>query len=191
MDDYIGGYVKRTKRNGEILEKAGLDINSNGVLIYSTKPGTVGAKLNVLSDKISLVVSSDGKIKPASIVAAINNGSSSIKISADHIILDGEAVADSLDGEEIMCGSLDCKRGSISAFTCDNSFLFEGSSFVLDSPTALSFKGHSVSWQTATITTYNLSETHAFMYKSGNNTPTVLGKLVTSTGTTTIHYMGY
>ena len=42
----------------------------------------------------------------ASIVAKINNAGSSVIISADHIELDGEAVADSLSGEGFTCESI-------------------------------------------------------------------------------------
>lgn len=48
------------------------------------------SKITVHSNKISLLVDdTTGKIKPASIVAAINDGESSVVISADHINLDG------------------------------------------------------------------------------------------------------
>ena len=48
------------------------------------------SKITVHSNKISLLVDdTTGKIKPASIVAAINEGESSVVISADHINLDG------------------------------------------------------------------------------------------------------
>ena len=55
--------------------------------------------INVESNRISLVVEGTGsnaKIKPASIVQSINNGSSSIVISANHINLDGYVKATDL-----------------------------------------------------------------------------------------------
>ncbi len=62
------------------------------------------SSINQQADRISLVVEGTGNnahIKPASIVAAINDSSSTVKISADHIILDGNAVAESLSATEI------------------------------------------------------------------------------------------
>ena len=53
---------------------------------------SLSGRITVESNRISLVVSGTGanaKIKPASIVAAINNGESSIRISANHISLAG------------------------------------------------------------------------------------------------------
>ena len=51
------------------------------------------AEIKVEADRIGLVVEGTGenaKIKPASIVASINNSESSVVISADHISLDGK-----------------------------------------------------------------------------------------------------
>ena len=175
MDDYIGGYVQRIDKQGKILEKAGLDINSKGVLIYSTQPGTIGAKMNVLSNQISLVVTGEGEnahIKPASIVAAINNGSSSVKISADHIELDGETVASFLQGEEIQCGSLECARGGISVFDCDNRFTY------------LDF---AVSWKSFTYQSLVFSASHDFKYGTSGS---VNGQIVTGKVDKTIYYLG-
>lgn len=65
------------------------------------------------ANKISLVVEGTGAnahIKPASIVAAINaqTGQSAVKISADMIVLDGDAVATSLTGKDISANELGC-----------------------------------------------------------------------------------
>ena len=65
------------------------------------------------SDKIALVVEGTGAnahIKPASIVAAINaqTGQSTVKISADMIVLDGDAVANVLTGKDISANELGC-----------------------------------------------------------------------------------
>ena len=52
----------------------------------------VQAAITVESNRISLVVEGTGanaKIKPAEIVASINDGASNIRISANHIVLDG------------------------------------------------------------------------------------------------------
>ena len=52
------------------------------------------------------------------------------------------------------------------------------------------YGSYDVTWKSKSIVTYNLSDTHAFMYRSGENTPTVLGKLVTSQSSSTIYYLG-
>lgn len=62
------------------------------------------SSIQVEADKISLVVESTAqgnKIKPAQIVAAINDGASSILISADHVNLDGYVKATDITADYI------------------------------------------------------------------------------------------
>jgi phage minor structural protein len=47
------------------------------------------AWIEMTDSRVSIIVDSNGNVKPAEIVAAINDGSSSIRISADHIDIDG------------------------------------------------------------------------------------------------------
>jgi len=105
LDDQIYGYVQKVNKQGAILEQAGLDINSKGVLIYSQdNANNILSKINVQADRISLVVEGTGpnaKVKRASIVAAINKGKSTVKIQADEVELSGFVKMDrfsSLDG---------------------------------------------------------------------------------------------
>lgn len=134
-DERVSITAKQTDSIGNILEKAGIVVTSDGVMSYAMK-GTVSSiiqqtansltstirntksglesqiqqtesriqatirntknnlqsQITQESNRISLVVEGTGsnaKIKPASIVAAINNGESSIVISANHVNLDG------------------------------------------------------------------------------------------------------
>lgn len=116
-DKTVGLYAKKVDHANEVLEKAGIDVNSQGVLIYAETKDGLGAHFNVLSKainaeveerrgeteglrstldvavgKISLVVDDkSGEIKSASIVASIDKyrKQSQVKISADIIDLDG------------------------------------------------------------------------------------------------------
>ncbi len=85
-----------------------------------------------LTDRISLVVSADdNSINAASIVAAINNDESSVKLSADKINLSGYVTISSLgengstviDGSRITTGTIAAKRldltGALSAMRAD------------------------------------------------------------------------
>ena len=59
---------------------------------FSNDISSVRSSISQQADRISLVVEGTGenaKIKPASIVASINDGASTIKISADHVDVDG------------------------------------------------------------------------------------------------------
>ena len=111
-DYYIDMWARRVNRNEDILEQAGLYLDSHGVLIYADDNANMWAsKLKVQADRISLVVTGTGenaKINPASIVAAINSqtGTSTVKISADKIALNGTVIADLIEGEDITVGTL-------------------------------------------------------------------------------------
>ena len=63
------------------------------------------SSITVQANKIALVVEGTGNnahIKPASIVAAINNGASSVIISADHINLDGYVQASDFEAMDLL-----------------------------------------------------------------------------------------
>lgn len=111
-DYYIDMWARHVATNEDILEQAGLYLDSNGVLVYADDNANMWAsKLKVESDRISLVVTGTGAnaaINPASIVAAINaqTGQSTVKISADKISLSGTVIADLIEGEDIAVGSL-------------------------------------------------------------------------------------
>ena len=79
---------------------------------------TLGSRISQEADKIALVVS-NGAIKAAEIVAAINNTGSAVRISATHIILDGQAVANSLSADDVIVQELNVgsvfASGTISA----------------------------------------------------------------------------
>lgn len=105
--------ARHVAQNGSILQQAGMYLDANGVLQYAIdNEKNVGARIKTQADRIDLVVEGTGAnahIKPAQIVAAINNGSSSIKISADHIVLDGDAVASSLEAKDLWVNSLNAQ----------------------------------------------------------------------------------
>lgn len=147
------------------------------------------------ANRISLVVEGTGNnayIKPAQIVAAINGGASTIKLSADHIDIDG--LITKLSAEDVMVSNFNAADGE---FTGNLRVLgesgirsygpVEGTKGDFDT---LHIGNYDVSWKSKTIVTYNLSDSHAFMYRSGENTPTILGKLVTSQASSTIYYLG-
>ena len=95
-----------------ILMDSGVAISAQGTIIYANNNlNDMKASINTQADRISLVVEGTGAnahIKPAAIVASINDASSTIKISADHIVLDGDAVATSLSGKDIFANDLRC-----------------------------------------------------------------------------------
>lgn len=154
----------------------------------------VNSKIDILKNQISLVVTDekDPKIKPASIVAAINNGASSILLSADHIDIDG--FVPKLSGYDIQCaklstgdilsgGSISCPEGTVSAqdFSGDLDAEFVGT-------TNLTVDGDDATWKQASYKTFVLSATHNFNYGTAGGY--VTGQIITGSVDHTIHYLG-
>ena len=170
----------RTEEGKELSSKISQNAKSISLEVSERKSAdkALSGRIDVEAGKISLVVDDHG-IKGGSIVLAINESGSSFVIDADHIELNGEAVAESLSSEEINCVAVDVSRGTISVFTCDNSFGFSGSSF--------SFKGDGVSWQQYQARYCDTTAQYTFTDANGNN---VTGRLVTNRTDTTLHYLG-
>lgn len=118
-DDYrIDLNAQKVDRANNILKQAGLEINASGVLVYSTdNERNLASMIKTQADRISLVVSGSGpnaKVKRASIVAAINNGKSSVVISADNINLSGYTTLEKFNG---LRGTVNNLVGGLSTFT--------------------------------------------------------------------------
>lgn len=78
---------------------------------FSNDISSVRSSISQQADRISLVVEGTGTnaaIKPAAIVASINGSESTIKISADHIDIDGDTIAEYLQGTDIVCETINC-----------------------------------------------------------------------------------
>jgi hypothetical protein len=92
----LRAYQRDVTNMENILKEAGVAIDASGVIIYAGNNLTqMKSAIQVNDDRISLVVT-DGanpQIKPASIVTAINNSGSTVSISADKILLDGDTLA--------------------------------------------------------------------------------------------------
>ena len=150
------------------------------------------------ADKISLVVEGTGPnahIKPAAIVASINNGASNIKLSADHIDIDG--IVDSLDAYDITVGSLEVNGDIVASeltaveanittdLDVDRDLWIGGSMHI---------GGHTASWKSKqVITSVTRGNSRYFVYAvNGNisNLSTMIGTLVTGTTTDAIYYLG-
>lgn len=168
-DRRISMTAQRVDRANNILEQAGLRLNSKGVLIYakdnknnlqskldvtsdaikaeakarSGKDEELSGKIKVQAGRISLVVEEkDGKnvIKSASIITAINSDGSSIVLSADKIDLQGSVLADEISTE----------RGRITNLMAGNS-LFSKVWATTVSTSVLQVGGTTASWQLKNI----------------------------------------
>lgn len=136
QDNKIEGYVRRLDRDDNILEQAGLQINSKGVLIYADNgsKNTLFSKFKVANDKIEQEVKDRTKltdtfasrikqeskkislvveevngvnvIKSAEIITAINQDGSSILLRADKINLQGYVTMTTFSGLQGTVNSL-------------------------------------------------------------------------------------
>ena len=92
-DKTVGMYAQRINKHDDIFEKAGLDVNSQGVLIYTEVKNGLGSRIQTQKDRIDLVVKGEGKnakIDIAQIITSINKEEGSkIKLSAKTIDLEG------------------------------------------------------------------------------------------------------
>ena len=148
------------------------------------------------ANRISLVVEGTGKnakIKAAQIVASINNGSSEIKLKADHIDIDG--LVKKLEATAVGVGSLSVEgrsdfKGAMygeSTLTCE-----EG----IRSNTGFVAPGSSTpaTWQSKTVVTeVERSVSRNFVYARNGNISdlvTTIGTLVTGVSSDSIYYLG-
>lgn len=167
-----------------IITQTSTDIQ---LAVSNAESGLYGA-INVQANRISLVVQGSGanaRIKPAEIVAAINNGASTIKLSADHIDIDG--LVTSLEAVDVMVQNFNAADGE---FTGDLSVLGELSAYSVGS-----IAGHNVSWKSANIITYTLGTYRYYLYGTSASSTTASGATgmypVTGNNTTTIYYLGH
>ena len=180
-------------------------------MAVSNAASGIYSAIDVQANRISLVVQGTGdnaRIKPAQIVAAINNGSSSIKLSADHIELDGNTIATYLkavdltvnaltvDGGEVNCGvinsgAIDCTgiNTNDGAVTCGNV------NAAAISGTSLTIGSNSASWKSATLKEPMIGVKHYFMYANSQGGTTAAGTVYAGaclgTTDTTIYYLGH
>ena len=156
-----------------ILQESKIAITSGGVLIWT-----------------------GNKTDAASIVTAINEAGSSVVISASHIELNGETVAQSLNGKTINAKDLNCETLTATS----------GAAISTGQTGAFLVNSRNVTWKSQTVLTgitvtmpsVSLSTTSNFVRQLAGTQDTVRGKLVQSwtdgsvSGpySTTIYYLG-
>lgn len=199
MSDAIYSEVE-ARKEGENSLKSTIEQTAESItLSVSNTIKNVRSEIKQEADRISLVVEGTGdnaKIKSAQIVAAINGSQSEVKISADHIVLDGEAVATSLGGQDISCGTLTVEGRSEFYQTVEigQGISFDSGAGINIDDGKIKMGSYNASWKEKTIEQYTLSDTAR--YYGYFNTLTheymgaTLGKVVTGTSTVTLHYLG-
>ena len=100
--------IQRSKADGELKTDYTSKIKQTANQIRSEVSdiqADLQTQITQNADNISLVVK-NGKVDRASIVLAINNGASNVKITADQVDIDGDTVADWLYSENLNCQQL-------------------------------------------------------------------------------------
>lgn len=180
------------------------DANGNPVFNTTTTPG-VWSSIKQTSDRVAIVVDSNGDIKAAQIVASINaqTGQSQVLLSADKITLDGQTTVDSL-----LTGRASISKIWATAADIGNLSILSNGSISMDDG-AMAVERKTVTWQTKTVVTgvtitdatVSLSNKHFYLFANatGSTTPTgnVYGYIVTNrtngshtVDTETIYYLG-
>lgn len=150
-------------------------------------------EIQIEAGKVSQIVTSvgaNGEVTAASIVTAINGSGSTVKISADHIVLDGQAIASSLVGYNVNIAYLEASNLDVlGSMTVDQSITCD--SIITDGVT---IDGNTAVWHSKTVVTgVTRSNTRNFVYAVNGditNLSTILGSLVTDISTSTIYYLG-
>ena len=174
--------VSYDKINAEVIDRREAD-------------NVLTGRITIEAKKITQIVESvgaDGKVTAASIVTAVNNGSSSIVLSADHIDIDG--LVRKLRAEQIAVDSI---------HTLSGSNLFEGQCSFPDhvycvdlevQQDGFTYAGHVAKWRSTTIRRITaMSEVHNFIYGTNASTPQGIarGQIIAASSDQTIYYLGY
>ena len=165
--------------------------------VASAKSG-IWTSITQNSNKIAAVVDGSGNIKPAQIVAAINNGLSSIKLSADHIDIDG--LVNSLKSKAVyanyleVTNGIDCKHIDCTTIDCTGISTNVGDVMCggkVDTE-LLKLGQYDVSWKSTSIQTVSLSNERTWLYGNAQLQPTgrATGKIAIGSSMKTIYYLG-
>lgn len=171
------------------IQEAQLEVCYNKITAEVTDrrkaDNVLSGKITVEAGRIEQIVSSVGKngqVTAASIVAAINGGSSSVVISADHIELNGDAVADALESQNINVQEVFAADTTTDDITVYNKATI-AQTLDIGGNLQLSNGAHRPSWkQLAVVTAVAVT----YGYVDG----TIVAKNVESVKTT-MHYVGY
>lgn len=142
-----------------------------------------------LGDRVGLIVGTkDGTdyIKADQISLSINQstGESIALIRADHIVMEGETSI-----EDLLTGVAQINILDVKDFYVEQAVADEVNTGVLK--VGNGSDNHEATWQTETIPTFTFSNTHSFVYRQNGVDYTTSGKIIGSSGTKSIHYLGY
>lgn len=179
----------RTEQGKELSSKITQTANKISLEVTERKSAdkALSGRIDVQAGKIALVVDDNG-IRGGSIVLAINGSGSSFEINADHIDING--LVNALAAKNIGCANLTVQNNvDVSGHLSTDSYIYCGSYLWAES---LRVGGSSsgATWQNTDVPDYSLSASYGFVYEVGGVQHTISGRVITQTGTKTLHYLG-
>ena len=149
------------------------------------------AEFEKTNEKIGMVVGTkdgDNYIKGGEIALSINSQTGETKILLQADVIDVDGLVEALAAKDIGCGRLHVEGQAEflnyvyfeAAIACEETVTCSG--VVVNRDTA--------TWQSETIPTFTYSNQHSYVYRSNGVDYTVLGYIIGTKGTKTIHYLG-
>lgn len=178
--------------SGVVLNPDGsIQTDANGNPIFASGSKQLWSQVQVDKDKIALVVTGEGanaQINAASIVAAVNASGSTVKISADHITLDGQTVATSLYGQDVTIDDLVASQIETGYLDVTGNVNIQGTASI-NAASIDVLNSQSPVWESKTVvTSVSRTASHSYTAMDGN---VYTGALVTSVSSTTIYYLSH
>jgi hypothetical protein len=187
-DRYISAIAVHQNRQGEILEQAGLELNSDGLLVYANTSNGIYHQFRVMNDRFVSTIRDveEGvnsqilqlkdqirlKVNKGSVVSEINIEPGGIRIRANKIDIDG--IVTSLSSYNLTAIKMTAGVGDF---------------------TLCSIGGHTAEWKEQQVVTgisYSNSTSRSFLYGTTSSpSGTYSGHVVSSYSTTTLHYLSY
>ena len=179
-----------------MLQEAALTVEHNRITAEVTDrrqaDNELSGKIEVEAGKITQIVQSvgsDGKVTAASIVASINNGGSSVVISADHVDIDGV-----LESLETWTGNVAANIITAESVVSNGAVSGDAGYFpILSDVEVFEYEGYDVNWKSFTYETFTHSNTRQFMYAQNgdmSNPAKITGFILTNYASHTIYYLG-
>jgi phage minor structural protein len=199
----------RTQQGAQLSSRITQTANQISLEVSERKSADAGlsGRIDVQANRISLVVEGTGAnahIKPAEIVASINDGASTIKLSANHIDIDG--LVNKMVAYNVEVASLETRNtatfGGEVTFTEGADFsdtdvtgivnlYAESGTFGDISVEDSGGTSRTVSWKSFTNRYVNLSTERAFLWGSTSGiSGSTTGRIAISYTDTTIYYLG-
>lgn len=140
-----------------------------------------GGGIKIRRGNVEYGLYDNGNLTAGIIVNKINGGASTVKISADHIVLDGDAVASSLDSHELSCGDFSANQAQFTNFTSHGASEIEGNLTISTGTVIVGEQDLADGFINVTKTTSGNEVTLTFTTANGDEIPITFNRATTPT----------